>query len=74
MPSNKPRLMTYTDKETIEKFEIISKQENRSMSKQLEYIVKQYINNYEQRNGSINTMNIVNNQNGTIENSFNNMK
>lgn len=66
MPSNKPRLMTYTEKETIEKFEIISKQENRSMSKQLEYIVKQYINNYEQRNGSINTVNIGRDNNGTI--------
>ena len=68
MPSNKPRLMTYTEKETIEKFEIIAKKENRSMSKQLEYIVKQYINNYESANGTITTNKTINMQdnNGTI--------
>lgn len=54
MPSSKPRLMTYTDKDIIEKFDIISKKENRSMSKQLEFIVKEYIENYEKKNGSIN--------------------
>ncbi len=53
MPSKKPRLMTYTEQETIDKFETISKQENRSMSKQLEYIIKKYIQEYESKNGSI---------------------
>lgn len=53
MPSSKPRLMTYTDKDIIEKFDIISKKENRSMSKQLEFIVKEYINNYEKKNGRV---------------------
>lgn len=55
MPSNKPRLMTYTEQEIIDKFEIIAKSENRSMSKQLEYIVKQYIIQYESQNGTIHT-------------------
>ena len=53
MPSSKPRLMTYTDKDIIEKFDIISKKENRSMSKQLEFIVKVCINNYEKKNGRV---------------------
>ena len=68
MPSNKPRLMTYTEQETIDKFEVISKKENRSMSKQLEYILKQYIDNYESTNGTIATNKTINMQdnNGTI--------
>lgn len=53
MPSNKPRLMTYTDEEIIKKFDKISQSENRSMSKELEYIVKKYIERYEQKNGKI---------------------
>ena len=53
MPSNKPQLKTYTTNEVIKKFEIISKYENRSMSKQLEYIVKEYIKNYETEHGEI---------------------
>lgn len=53
MPSNKPRLMTYTTEETIRKFEYIAKEENRSMSKQLEYITKEYIKNYETKHGQI---------------------
>ncbi len=54
MPSNKPRLMTYTTDETIKKFEYIANQENRSMSKELEYIIKLYIQEYEKNNGTIN--------------------
>lgn len=67
MPSTKPRLMTYTEKDIIEKFEILAKKENRSMSKQLEYIVKEYIENYEKQNGKIDIKvgNIIGN-NGTI--------
>lgn len=54
MPSNKPRLMTYTTQDVINKFEIISNEENRSMSKELEYIVKEYIKTYEVKHGTIN--------------------
>lgn len=66
MPSNKPRLMTYTTQEIVEKFAIIAELENRSMSKELEYIVKQYIQNYENQHGNINikNMNVINNQGG----------
>ena len=53
MPSNKPRLMTYTTYDIIKKFEIIAKDENRSMSKELEYIVKKYIESYESEHGTI---------------------
>ena len=68
MPSNKPRLMTYTTTDIIEKFEIISKNENRSMSKELEYIVKEYIKTYESQHGKINikNINVIDNNGGTI--------
>ena len=41
MPSSRPKLMTYTTDEVIEKFKIVSEADNRSMSKELEYIVKE---------------------------------
>lgn len=68
MPSNKPRLMTYTTQDVIDKFEIIASEENRSMSKELEYIVKEYIKLYESKHGNINVKNIVSmrDNNGTI--------
>ena len=65
MPSNRPKLMTYTTDEVIEKFKIVSEAENRSMSKQLEYIVKEYISKYEQTHGTIKNLNIIDNK-GTI--------
>lgn len=65
MPSNRPKLMTYTTNEVIEKFKIVSEAENRSMSKQLEYIVKEYISKYEQKHGTIKNLNIIDNK-GTI--------
>lgn len=53
MPSNKPRLMTYTTKETEMKLKHIADKQSRSVSKQLDYIVKNYIENYEQEHGTI---------------------
>lgn len=45
--------MTYTDKETIEKFKIVAKQENRTMSKELEHIIQEKIKKHEKENGEI---------------------
>ena len=45
--------MTYTDEETREKFKIVSKRNNRSMSQHLEYLIKKEITNYEQEHGEI---------------------
>lgn len=45
--------MTYTEKETIEKFKIVAKNDSRTMSKELEYIVKEKIKEYEKENGKI---------------------
>ena len=53
MASNKPQLRTYTTQEVIDKFNHIAKNENRSMSKQLEYVVKKEIEKYESERGEI---------------------
>ena len=53
MPSTKPQLKTYTTQEIVEKFNYIADNENRSMSKHLEYIVKKEIEKYESEKGEI---------------------
>lgn len=51
--SKKPMLMTYTEREIIEKFKIVSKADNRTMSKELEWLVLNKIKEYEDKNGTI---------------------
>ncbi len=53
MPSNKPRLATYTKQEIIDKFQYISNYEKRSASKELEYVVEEYIKNFEVEHGQL---------------------
>ena len=53
MPSNKPVIMIRTTSEIIEKFKIISQEENRSMSKQAEKLIIELIRKYEKENGEI---------------------
>ncbi len=67
MPSKRPVIMTYTDKETVEKFKIVAQNENRTVSKQLEYMIKKAIEEYESRNGAIPTIQTnINNNQGSI--------
>lgn len=53
MPSKKPRLMTYTSNEIVSKFNFISKYEKRSASKELEFIVEEYIKTFENKHGEL---------------------
>lgn len=53
MPSQKKQLKTYTTDEIIKKFSYIADKESRTISKQLEYIVKKEIQKYEKENGEI---------------------
>lgn len=46
MPSEKPRISTYTDQETIDKFKIVSALHGTTMSKYLEEIIKREISYY----------------------------
>lgn len=53
MPSNKPVIMIRTTIETIDKFKIICKEENRSMSNQAEKLILDMIKAYEKEHGEI---------------------
>lgn len=64
--SKLPRLTFRTDKETIDKLNTLAKLNFRPTNKQLELIVKQYLQEYEEKNGTINLQQI--NNEGTIHN------
>lgn len=53
MPSNKPVIMIRTTTNIINKFKVICKEENRSMSNQAEKLILDMIRAYEQENGEI---------------------
>lgn len=74
MATNKPQVKAFIEADVKEKFEIICKNENRSISNMLEVLIKEKINKYEMENGNINnkTINIQSNQNGNIN--YNNIK
>lgn len=55
MPSDLPRLTVRMDQEFIDKINKIAKRENRSTNQQITYIIKKYIEQYEQENGRINS-------------------
>ena len=67
MPSVKPKIVIRTDEETIEKFNAIALNDNRSMSNLGETIIKKYIDNYEKSNGAI-VSKSVNIDNGSVNN------
>lgn len=56
------------EEETMDKIKAIADKEGRTANKQIEYILKQYIDNYESTNGTIATSKTINMQdnNGTI--------
>lgn len=47
MATKKPQVKAYIDPELKEKLTIICNKENRSESNMIEYLIKQYIENYE---------------------------
>lgn len=53
MPSEKPRIVFITDGELIKKIKFIANENDRSMSKEIERLVKQYVKDYETANGRI---------------------
>ena len=54
MPSDKPKIVIRTEQETIDKLDIIAKEQNRSRANLAEYILKGFISKYEKENGRIN--------------------
>lgn len=53
MPSQKPRIATYTTKKNVRKLKIISAYSNMSMSEYLEFLIDSAITDYENENGEI---------------------
>ena len=54
MPSDKPKIVIYTDQNTIEKLDILADKQNRSRGNMGETIIKEYIEAYEHEHGEIN--------------------
>lgn len=53
MPSNKPRIATYTDDDTVKKFKVVAAYHDMSMSEFTHYLIKKAIENHEKENGII---------------------
>lgn len=53
MPSNKPRIATYTTEENVRKFKIIAAYKDKSMSDYLSEIIDNTIKNFEAEHGEI---------------------
>ncbi|SHJ46691.1 hypothetical protein SAMN02745136_00101 [Anaerocolumna jejuensis DSM 15929] len=53
MPTDKPQLKTYINKQDKAKFSHIAKNDRRSDSNLLEYIVLNYIEDYEKEHGQL---------------------
>ena len=58
MPSDLPRLTVRMEQELIDKINVIAKKENRSTNQQITYIIKKYIEQYEQENGRLNNLGV----------------
>lgn len=55
MSTEKPRLVIYTDQETLNKLDIIAKTQNRSRGNMGDTILKDYIQRYEEEHGRLNS-------------------
>lgn len=53
MPSNKPKIVAYTDEITLKKLKKIAEENERSVSQEITFLVKRLIKNYEEEYGEI---------------------
>lgn len=53
MPSKKPAILIHADKEIIEKIKFIAKENERSVTQEVVYAIKQTIKKYEAENEEI---------------------
>ena len=53
MPSDKPRIATYTDNITVKKFKVVSAYHDLSMSQYLSQIIEDSIKDFEKVHGEI---------------------
>ena len=54
MPSDKPKIVIRTEQSIIDKLDIIAREQNRSRANLAEYIIKDFISQYEETHGRIN--------------------
>lgn len=68
MGKNLQKLYSFrTNDELIEKLNIIAEKHSRTRNKEIEYALKQYVENFEDQEGKINLKNInIDTNNGTI--------
>lgn len=68
MGVHKQKLFSFrTNDELIEKLNIIAEKHSRTRNKEIEYALKQYVENFENQEGKINLKNInIDTNNGTI--------
>ena len=53
MPSNLPKLVARTDEKTVKKFKYLATEHNRSVSQEINYLIKKEIEKYENEKGKI---------------------
>ena len=53
MPSKKPQFVIRTDQEVIDKISYIAKENERSTTQEIVFLIKQRIKEYEKNNGNI---------------------
>ena len=53
MPSNKPIVVIRTTEEIKKKIEFVAEENNRSVSKEVELLIKRHLKRYEEDNGEI---------------------
>lgn len=61
MATNKPKIVIYSDQETISILDKIAKENNRSRGNMAETILKEYINNYNATHPKLESLNLENN-------------
>ena len=64
MTTVKPKIVIYTEQETIDKLDILAKEHNRSRGNMADTIIKGYIEEYEKKNNI--EINIGRDHNGNI--------
>lgn len=64
MTTVKPKIVIYTEQETIDKLDILAKEHNRSRGNMADTIIKEYIEEYEKKNNI--EINIGRDNNGNI--------
>lgn len=53
MPSNLPKLVARTDEQTVKKIKYIASEHSRSVSQEINYLIKKEIKEYEKKRGEI---------------------